>query len=970
MHLENIGKLAFAALLLLSTACGRTDSGDRLCFGNACPCVYDTDCPEFSVCWDAVCVREIDAERCIDLGISPETCNGFDDDCNGVVDDGLPDRSCTQSADGLVCTGVERCGGAVGWVCDARVPREEQCDQLDDDCDGEVDEDFVDAEGVYTSLEHCGGCNVACADLIPEAARLECQVLSGAARCVALACEGSLVPSEDGSRCITLLEPLCRACASDADCVGEVNRCLELAEGERACGRSCAPGSVYGTSCPTGFSCLDEQCVPDSGTCRCGQDSAGAQRSCVVEPSCEGLQTCEATGGSFGWSSCDISAATETCDGLDNDCDGEVDDGFVDASGRYVSDEHCGVCNNDCTRQWVESVDHAVGACDASGADPTCAIARCTTEVVGGQSFEWVDVDGLADTGCECRRRAGNLTVDAPDLPGMPGTSFLATDENCDGIDGVIADSIFVSASAAAGGDGSRARPFTTITAGLAASRADASKTAVLVAAGTYLESVELRNGDVLHGGYATDFGTREPTRLESVIRSPEVSQASLRANSVGLGNAAAVVAGFHVRAPDVVSTPAEGAAGITVTAVELLDCGPGLRIVGSTFEGGRAGAGGPGAPGIRGFGRQSSTDLDGTGGRDGERRPGTCPAGSARSGGAGGVNSSCNLQGRVGGGTDCPVFDDTVTPVRGTQVPHVSPTSGGDGAGGFHWTFDRLSESTCSHLTESGFPSDIQDNNGQDGQDGSDGARGEDARGCTAWFGDVASGAWAAVDARDGVSGRAGQAGGGGGGGGGTKRFFRNANDCASHELGSTGGGGGAPGCGGAGGAGGRGGGASLVVVVRGSAGALPTLADNLIVRGRGGAGGAGGFGGTGGEGGRGGSGGQPTSWSGSEGGSGGDGGNGGVGGTGGGGCGGPALGIWVLGAEAPASYASGNDFAASATADLGGAGGAGAGGAAGSDGADGGSRQILGTPSCGAGGACGAGFSCGSGGFCLPTP
>jgi hypothetical protein len=34
---------------------------------------------------------------------------------------------------------------------------DETCDYGDDDCDGRVDEGFLD-EGLYVSAEHCGGC--------------------------------------------------------------------------------------------------------------------------------------------------------------------------------------------------------------------------------------------------------------------------------------------------------------------------------------------------------------------------------------------------------------------------------------------------------------------------------------------------------------------------------------------------------------------------------------------------------------------------------------------------------------------------------------------------------------------------------------------------------------------------------------------------------------------------------------------
>jgi MYXO-CTERM domain-containing protein len=65
-----------------------------------------------------------------------ETCNGKDDDCDGVAD-GI-ERSCATSCGG----GIEKCIDG-NWVgCTATPPQLESCNGADDDCDGEVDEDL------------------------------------------------------------------------------------------------------------------------------------------------------------------------------------------------------------------------------------------------------------------------------------------------------------------------------------------------------------------------------------------------------------------------------------------------------------------------------------------------------------------------------------------------------------------------------------------------------------------------------------------------------------------------------------------------------------------------------------------------------------------------------------------------------------------------------------------------------------
>ncbi|MBI2551702.1 putative metal-binding motif-containing protein [Candidatus Uhrbacteria bacterium] len=88
--------------------------------------------------------------------VRPETCNGLDDDCDGVADDGLSgnpescdgaDNNCNDAIDeGLFrdCSnacgiGTESCIGGSWARCTAPTPSPEICNGLDDDCDGNPD---------------------------------------------------------------------------------------------------------------------------------------------------------------------------------------------------------------------------------------------------------------------------------------------------------------------------------------------------------------------------------------------------------------------------------------------------------------------------------------------------------------------------------------------------------------------------------------------------------------------------------------------------------------------------------------------------------------------------------------------------------------------------------------------------------------------------------------------------------------
>ena len=70
-----------------------------------------------------------------------ETCNGLDDDCDGSVDEEMEEHACEVPGQLGPCReGLATCEGAAGWVCTQLVQAsEETCNDIDDDCDGVVD---------------------------------------------------------------------------------------------------------------------------------------------------------------------------------------------------------------------------------------------------------------------------------------------------------------------------------------------------------------------------------------------------------------------------------------------------------------------------------------------------------------------------------------------------------------------------------------------------------------------------------------------------------------------------------------------------------------------------------------------------------------------------------------------------------------------------------------------------------------
>ncbi len=77
---------------------------------------------------------------CVGATPTNETCNGADDDCDGRIDETL-----TQTCTTLCGAGTQTCVAAAWGACSARVPTAEICDGTDQDCDGRID------EGSFTS---------------------------------------------------------------------------------------------------------------------------------------------------------------------------------------------------------------------------------------------------------------------------------------------------------------------------------------------------------------------------------------------------------------------------------------------------------------------------------------------------------------------------------------------------------------------------------------------------------------------------------------------------------------------------------------------------------------------------------------------------------------------------------------------------------------------------------------------------
>jgi hypothetical protein len=142
--------------------------------------------------------------------------------------------------------------------------------------------------------------------------------------------------------CIPLYWLICKECDGNQDCKTEGGVCSDMGDD----GEFCSVGCLMPTDCPAGFECVPDigdgggfHCAPASGSCLCRAGDEGKTRECSRKNefgTCTGEQTC---GGDSGWDECPVpEPAKESCDGLDNDCDDQVDEGEVDTDDDGIAD--------------------------------------------------------------------------------------------------------------------------------------------------------------------------------------------------------------------------------------------------------------------------------------------------------------------------------------------------------------------------------------------------------------------------------------------------------------------------------------------------------------------------------------------------------------------------------------------------------------------------------------------------------
>lgn len=356
---------------------------------------------------NGVCVAP-DPPHVLHPGDLPEKCNGLDDNCQGGIDENPVDagQACGNPR-GRCALGIMQCDSTLHKpVCEGQIDPTvnsatgepvDACNGTDDDCDGVPNGTVVASN---TSPPSC-------------LQDTDCKSLGSGTMCL---------PSASGLVC---KKP--QTCTSDADCssLPSIDRdgvTVQPVCMQGASTKVCAyPSPGAGAPCDKQ---PDPPCVNAAGAVVvCGTSGAKA----VPQPCKTGTFVCVGTMLCSG-STKPVAGAKDKC-GEDTNCDGALDN-----QPNLLTDVHnCGTCGNDCNAKGA----HAnwtcnQGTCEVNAAKPCLTgYINCdgTPDCERQCTPSGAEVCNNFDDNCDCNIDEGNIPKPKPDQ--VCGVATGTTDPNC-----------------------------------------------------------------------------------------------------------------------------------------------------------------------------------------------------------------------------------------------------------------------------------------------------------------------------------------------------------------------------------------------------------------------------------------------------------------------------------------------------------------------------------------------------------